>query len=190
MKGYGLIICYLLVVVFIALSLLTMCGCRSTSTIESNTELRSMTQLTDRIDSLLRSTASWQQNIYNRQSSLVDSIRQWEKNDSSHVVVVNEKGDTVKERVEVHHYIERDHNSESKESETIVHLQSQVDSLIHITNESKALTDSLLREHSKEVIKEKELTLWQRIKVDYGGAAIGILVLIVAFFIVMWRRRS
>ena len=182
MKGYRFLLWYLLVVLFVIFSLLTMCSCRSTSTIENNTDIHRLTQLTDRMDSLIHNTSTWQQDIYNKQTSLIDRVKQWEKNDSNHTVIINEKGDTVRERIEVHHYIEKEHNSEKEESETIIHLQSQVDSLIHLSMENKALMDSLLKEHSKETVITKEPSLWEKIKAAVGGYAIVIIILAILIF--------
>lgn len=194
MKGYKLIFCYLLLVLFIILSVFCLTGCKSKeSIVENNTDSHKVSQLFDKMDSLVRTTKTWQQDLYSKQSSLIDSIKQFEKNDSSHVVIVNEKGDTVKERVEIHHYVEKEHNTESKESETIIHLQSQVDSLINLSIENKALTDSLLKEHSKETVIVKEPTLWERIKASVGGWAIGISVLFIIFIfikLIIQRRRA
>ena len=174
---------YLLLMAFILLSVfgLLFVSCKSTSTIETSTETHKVSELVDKMDSLVSRTATWQQDIYNKQSSLVDSMRQFEKNDSNHIVVVNEKGDTVKERIEIYRYFERERNSESKENETTIHLRNQVDSLIRLSVEHKALTDSLLKEHNKEVVVTKEPTLWQKIKAAVGGYAIVITLLFIIF---------
>ncbi len=186
MKGRRLTLIgwYLLTVLLIGVTLFLLCSCKSTSTIESNTEIQKVSQLTERMDSLLRTTASWQQDIYTKQSSLVDSIRQMERNDSNHVVIVNETGDTVREVIRIERVIERERSTESQESETVVHLQSQVDSLVRLTTESKAMTDSLLREHSKEVVVEKKPSFGEKMKWLGGGVAlalIGVFAVVSAF---------
>ena len=173
---------YLLLMAFILLSVFCLMSCKSTSSVETNTETHKVSELAEKMDSLIQSTASWQQDIWQKQSSLVDSMRQFEKNDSSHIVVVNEKGDTVKERIEIYRYIEKEQKSESKESELVVHLQSQVDSLIRLSVENKALTDSLLKVHDKETVITKEPTPWQRMKATVGGWAIVIIVFFIVFF--------
>ena len=132
------------------------------------------------MDSLVSRTAMWQQDIYSKQSSLIESIKEREKNDSSHSVVLNEKGDTIKETIIIERVIEKEHSKDNKESETIIHLQSQIDSLVNICVENKALTDSLLKEHSKETVIVKEQSLWQKVKSAVGGYAI---VLTTIFFI-------
>ena len=166
------------------------CSCTATKSVESNTEYRHISELTDRMDSLVRSTYSWQQDIYNRQSSLVDSIREKERNDSSHVVVINEKGDTVRERIEIVRYIEREHNTESKESEVVVHLQSQVDSLVSLCAENRSLTDSLLKSHDKQTVVEKELSWWQKVKMKFSEWIIGILLFIILCLVLRSKFRK
>ena len=171
---------YIILVVFIAMSLLSLCSCKSTSSVEYNGEAHKVSFLVDRMDSLVSRTAMWQQDIYQKQTSLVDSICQMERNDSSSSVVINERGDTVREVIRIERIIERERTTESTESELEIHLQSQVDSLIRLTTENKALTDSLLREHSKEKVIVKEQSLWQKVKSAVGGYAI---VLTTIFFI-------
>ena len=171
---------YLLLFAFIALSLLCFAGCKTTSSIETNNENHKVSELVDKVDSLFKSTVTWQQDIYSKQSSLIDSIKEREKNDSSHSVVLNEKGDTIKETIIIERVIEKEHSTDNKESETIVRLQSKVDSLVNICVENKALTDSLLKEHSKETVIVKEQSLWQKAKSAVGGYAI---VLTTIFFI-------
>ena len=173
---------YLLLIVFIGLSVFCLMSCKSTSSVETNNETHKVSELVDKMDSLVSRTTMWQQDIWQKQSSLVDSIRQMERNDSSHTVVVNEKGDTLKETILIERVIERERNTESKESELVVHLQSQVDSLIQLSVANKALTDSLLKEHNKETVITKEPTLWQKIKATVGGWAIVIIVFFIIFY--------
>ena len=171
---------YILLVIFIGMCLVCLCSCKSTSSVEFGSEAHKVSFLVDRFDSLVSRTAMWHDDIYQKQTSLVDSIRQMERNDSSSSVVINEKGDTVREVIRIERIIERERTTESTESELEIHLQSQVDSLIRLTTENKALTDSLLREHSKETVIVKEPSLWQKIKSAIGGYAI---ILTMIFFI-------
>ena len=171
-------------IMILIMAALIMTGCRSTS--EVTTESHSYSRLVTDIDSLMRVTKLWQQDIYQKQSSLVDSIRQSEKRDSSHVVVVNEKGDTVKERVEIHHYLEREHSSEKSESEMWIQKFREVDSLLHVSLDRQAVADSLLREHEKEIVKQNSLSWWQKAKQSLGE--IMLLLLIVAAGYIIYNR--
>ena len=189
MKGYRLIIFYLLLVLFIALSALCLTGCKSKEgVIENNVDSHKISELFDKMDSIYRTTEMWQMEIWKKQSSLIDSIRQMEKNDSNHVVVVNEKGDTVKERIEIYRYVEKERNTESKENETIINLQSQVDSLVQLSVEQKSLTDSLLKEHGKETVIVKEPTLWERLTENLGDKIMMVLILVV--LLILLRKQK
>lgn len=174
-------------------AILMLCGCKSIKSVESTTESHKVSELVEKMDSLVTKTSKWQQDIYQKQTSLVDSFKQKEKNDSSHVIIVNEKGDTVRERIEIHHYIEREHSSEKNESEIWIQKFREVDSLLKVSLDKQAVTDSLLKEHNKETVVEKQLTFWQRIKQSLGGWAILIstvllLILLVKLFYFLKRK--
>lgn len=161
----------------IAFILIVLCGCRSTKYMESSNESHRMTELIDRMDSLFRYTSTWQQDLYSKQSSLIDSFRQNEKRDSSHTVVLNEKGDTVRERIVIYHEVEKDHSSEKEESEMWMHRFERVDSMLQMSIEKQERTDSLLSEYKK--IAEKQPTFKERIILEYGGYAILIVFILI-----------
>ena len=163
-------------------------SCKSIKSVESTTESHKVSELVEKMDSLVTKTSKWQQDIYQKQTSLVDSFKQKEKNDSSHVIIVNEKGDTVRERIEIHHYIEREHSSEKNESEIWIQKFREVDSLLKVSLDKQAVTDSLLKEHNKETVVEKQLTFWQRIKQSLGGWAI--LISTVLLLIMLYKLFS
>lgn len=193
MKGFRVTLYgwYLLLMAFIAISILCcLIGCRSTSTIEKEKEISRGYQLTDMMDSLLKSTSRIQQDFYQRQTSLIDSIRQMERNDSSHSVVINEKGDTIRETFYVERVKEREHSTESKERELISHIQSEVDSLIRLSSENKELIDSLLKEHNKETVIVKEPSMWQKIKSAVGGYAIVLSIILIGIYVLSRFRRK
>ena len=175
------------------LVVLSLISCKSIKSVESTTESHKVSELVEKMDSLVTKTSKWQQDIYQKQTSLVDSFKQKEKNDSSHVIIVNEKGDTVRERIEIHHYVEREHSSEKNESEIWIQKFREVDSLLKVSLDKQAVTDSLLKEHNKETVVEKQLTFWQRIKQSLGGWAILIstvllLILLVKLFYFLKRK--
>ena len=164
-------------------AILILSSCKSIKSVESTTESHKVSELVEKMDSLVSKTATWQQDIYQKQTSLVDSFKQKEKNDSSHSVVVNEKGDTIRERIEIHHYVEREHSSEKSESEIWMQKFHEVDSLLKISLDKQAMTDSLLKEHNKETVVEKQLSLWGKIKQSLGGGAI--LICLVFFILII-----
>ena len=172
---------WIAVVIMMALSaILIMTGCRSVK--ETTEESHNYSRLATSIDSLVHATATWQQDLYSKQSSLIDSVRQSEKRDSSHVVVINEKGDTVRERIEIYKYIERDHSSEKQETEMWIQKFHETDSLLHIAIDKQAESDSLLREHIKENTTQDKLTWIQRLKQRIGELAIMFILLAIAVY--------
>ena len=174
-------------------AILILSSCKSIKSVESTTESHKVSELVEKMDSLVTKTSKWQQDIYQKQTSLVDSFKQKEKNDSSHVIIVNEKGDTVRERIEIHHYVEREHSSEKNESEIWIQKFREVDSLLKVSLDKQAVTDSLLKEHNKETVVEKQLTFWQRIKQSLGGWAIlisTVLLLILLYKLFSFLRRK
>lgn len=172
----------------IAWCVMCLVGCRSASSVETSKESHKMTELVERMDSLVAKTSVWQQDIYQKQTSLVDSFKQKEKNDSSHSVVVNEKGDTIRERIEIHHYVEREHSSEKSESEMWMQKFHEVDSLLKVSLDKQAVTDSLLKEHNKETVVEKQLSFWERIKQSVGGWAIVIIIIVFVFLVIRHKN--
>jgi len=162
-------------------------SCRSTKEFETTNENHKVSELVDRMDSLFRSTSAWQQDIYSKQSSLIDSIKERERNDSSHTVVINEKGDTIKETIIIERYIEKEHSSEKEESEMWMHRFEKVDSMLRVAVDRQERTDSLLREYEK--VMEKQLTKWQQFCVDYGGIALIVLFILIIIGLCWFIRK-
>lgn len=167
----------------VGLVLTGLCSCRSMKYTQTSNESHKVSELFDRMDSLFRSTSAWQQDMFSKQSSLIDSFSHNEKRDTSHTVVVNEKGDTVRERIVVFHEIEKDHSSEKEVSEMWMHRFEKVDSMLRVAIDRQEKTDSLLREHEK--VTEKQLTKWEQIRLDYGGYAL-IMLIILLFIVFCW----
>lgn len=179
-KGCGpTLMSFVITALIILVGLMGLTGCRTIKESEMTSESHRMTELFDRMDSLFRYTSTWQQDIYSKQSSLVDSFRQNEKRDSSHTVVLNEKGDTVRERIVIYHEIEKDHSSEKEVSEMWMHRFEHVDSMLQMSIEKQERTDSLLSEYKK--IVEKQPTFKERIILEYGGYAILIVLILIIY---------
>ena len=183
---------YVLFMAFVVLSLLSLAGCKSTESVETNTESHKFSELIDRMDSISRTTAIWQREIYSKQSSLIDSIREKEKNNTNHSVVLNEKGDTIKEKIIIERLIEKERSTDKQESEQMISQIHQMDSLLHVSLDKQASTDSLLREHMKETVVEKQPTLWQKIKNTVGGYALIVIFIVTVYLgiklITKWQK--
>lgn len=159
------------------IALFLVCGCRTVKESEYVKENKSYVELTNKIDSMNRQTSVYLQDLMAKQTSLVDSFRNSQKKDSTHIVVVNEKGDTVRERIVIYKEVQTDHSKQKEEKEYWMRMFKRNDSVLSVIIDRQARTDSLLRERDK--VSEKQLSKWQQMKVDYGGWAMGMLVLVI-----------
>jgi hypothetical protein len=173
---YRLIGLYLLVVA-VAVAWL-FCGCATKRSTESSIQMHRMALMTERMDSMLRSTEIWQQSIYMKQQSLVDSFKQSEVRDTSHVVFLSEKGDTIREKIVIREYIEKEHTTDSKESEMWQERFRQTDSLLQVSLAKQEKMDSTLQSYQKETMVEKQPSFLDRLK----WVGLGILLAVIAFF--------
>jgi len=174
-------IAYILTAFFLLLS------CKSTKSVESSFKSHRMTELTEHIDSAFRSYSLLQQQMLVNQSSLTDKLMEKERNDSSQTVVVNEKGDTVRERVVIYKYLERQHDTDRSELNMWMERYRETDSLLRKVIERQAVTDSLIEKHDKVTVVENEPTLWQRTRQYAGDMAIIGLVLVLTLYLLVVR---
>lgn len=177
----------------IAWCIMCLAGCSSVKSVESSSESRISTELSARMDSLLRATSTWQQSIYMQQSQLIDSFKHSEVRDTSHTIFLGVKGDTIRERIVIREYIEREHQSSEKSETFFEEKFRQTDSLLQVSLARQEKSDSLLRSYQKTTVVEKQLTFWQRVKQSLGGYAIVvcmILLLIVLYKIFPLQRKG
>lgn len=156
----------------IAFIICFMCSCKTTSSTEQTIDYRHMARLTERVDSLLHSTATWQQSIYQKQTSLVDSFKHKEVRDTSHVIFLGAKGDTVKETIYIKEYIEREHTSQESTQERWEERFRQTDSLLQVSLQKQEAMDSVLQSHNKETVVEKKPSLGDKVKWFAGGVVL------------------
>ena len=144
-----------------------LCACSAPKEFENESHAYSL--MIDRMDSLMRSTTVWQQDFTSKQTSIFESLKQREKNDTSHTVVVNEKGDTTKERIVIIREIEKESSVEKEEKEMWMHRFQQIDSMLQVSLRKQAETDSLLQQKQTEVEVPAELTWWQQLRLWLGN---------------------
>ena len=156
---------------FMALLLFLLCACSPVKEFENENHAYSL--MIERMDSMMHSTATWQEDFSSKQTSIFESLKQKEKNDSSHTVVVNEKGDTVKERIVIYHEVEKESSIEKEEKEMWMQRFKQIDSLLQVSLDKQAETDSLLKEKQTEVEVPAELSWWQKLRMWLGNIMIG-----------------
>jgi hypothetical protein len=158
-----------------SLVICTLCGCKTTTSSEQTIDYRHMSRLTERMDSLIHSTSTWQQSIYEKQTSLVDSFKHSDVRDTSHTIFLGAKGDTVKETIVIKEYIEREHTSSESTREHWEERFRQTDSLLQVAIEKQAETDSILQSHNKETVVEKQPSLGDKLKWFAGGMILTII---------------
>jgi hypothetical protein len=174
---------------FIAAFVMALClfftSCSTKRSVETETQYHHLTELTNRMDSMFHSTSTWQQSLFEKQTALVDSFKQSEVRDTSHTVFLGEKGDTVKEIINITKIIEREHTSSENTQEYYQELFKQTDSLFHSNQVLQEKMDSLLSEHNKETVVQKEVPwykkLWNRLEL--------ILLIIIIVWLVTERLR-
>lgn len=181
---------FVITALIILVGLMGLTGCRTIKESEMTNENHKLSELMERMDSMMRTSYTWQQDLYSKQSSLVDSFRHNEKRDSNHVVVINEKGDTVRERIEIYHEVEKDHSSEKQVEEMLVQKIEKLDSMLKVSVDKQAVTDSLLRERDKYKEVEKEKTLGQRISTFFTDALICVIIFVLVYIILKVKKKK
>lgn len=170
------------------LMLLSLMGCKTIKSEESTTDQRYVAELSAKMDSLIHRTSTWQETFLSKQSSIIDSIKHSEVRDTSHTIFLGAKGDTIKETVIIRQYVEREHTTDTKETEQWIERFRQTDSLLQVSLDRQEKTDSLLHEYKKTTVVEKHLSLWERIKMNFGGFAL--IVLVIFIFVVCFRTQG
>lgn len=162
----------------ILLSILFLTSCSTKRILETDTQYQHISELTSSVDSLIHATATWQKSIFEKQTALVDSFKQSEVRDTSRTTFLNEKGDTIKEKIVITKIIEREHTSSENTQEYYQELFRQTDSLFKSNEILQAKVDSLLHDHNKATVVEKKepwyKQLWNRVE------------LILLIIIVLW----
>ena len=133
---------------FVIALIMAMClcfaSCSTKSMVETETQYHQISELTSKMDSLFHSTSTWQKSIFEKQTALVDSFRQSEVRDTSRTTFLNEKGDTIKEKIVITKIIEREHTSSESTQEYYQELFKQTDSLLQSNKVLQTKMDSLL----------------------------------------------
>ena len=176
---YRLIGIYIITIAVIILWLLSSCATKKS--MESYVEYHSMTELTERMDSMIHNIGTWQESIYQREKSLIDSVRQSEVRDTSRTIFLGAKGDTIREIQRI--YIERNTQQTTKESEKESWQERlrQIDSLLQVRNAKYEKYDSLLQDSKKTTVVEKQPSIFDKLKL----VAIGIMLSLIGFFAII-----
>lgn len=160
-------------------------SCTTKSMVETDTQYQHISELTSSVDSLIHATATWQKSIFEKQTALVDSFKQSEVRDTSRTTFLNEKGDTIKEKIVITKIIEREHTSSESTQEYYQELFKQTDSLFQSNKVLQEKVDSLLHDHNKATVVEKKTSwierFWNKLEL--------ILLIIIVLWIATERLR-
>ena len=180
---YRFIGMYLFIVLAFIVVLLPF-GCTTVKESDNSLYMHRMAVMTERFDSAMHATQLWQQSIYEKQTSLVDSFKHSEVRDTSRTIFLGTKGDTVKETIIIKEYIEREHSSQENTQEYWQELEKRTDSLFAANKTLVSRMDSMLYQREKTTMVEKKAPWYERIMDGIGrfvlfvvaGMLIGVLI--------------
>lgn len=139
-----------------------LCGCSSVKESQSIVDYSSMTRIVERMDSMMHTTQTFQQQVYEKQSALVDSFKHSEVRDTSRIIFLGQKGDTIKETTIIKEYIEREHSTQESSEEWKEEVFIQMDSIISTNKSLEQKMDSILREREKNTLVEEKASWYER----------------------------
>lgn len=186
----GFITFIAVIAILVITSLLNAC---TTQRINTNTSEQHLSQeVLQRMDSLLRVRNVTQQDSTWRQEILrqFQSIR--EKSDTSHSVMLNAAGDTIRERIIINNIRETTSGSERLEREVLMHRLETMDSTVQAQNVCISRMDSLLRQERQVVEKEvpARLNWFQQMQLWLGRLVLIAIAICAGIFIVRWWLRK
>lgn len=164
--------------------LMTLTSCTTTKEFEKDNH--SYQQLTQKMDSMMHTSEVWQQEFIKQQSAVFESLKEMEKNDTSHTVTINEKGDTVKERIVIVREVEKDHSMEREAYNILISQYNRIDSLLKVAVDKQAEVDSVMK--AKEKVIEKKPSIVDRIFSKWGVVSFFVVVILTGVYIL--RRKN
>lgn len=153
-------------------------GCATKRSTESNIDVHSIELMTQKMDSMLHATSTWQQSIFQKQTALVDSFKQREVRDTSRTVFLDEEGKIIKETVVIKELVESDHSTKESEKEYWEERFRKTDSLLQVSLAKQEKMDSTLQLRQKDTVVEKKPTLGERLK----WIGLGVILAVIGFF--------
>lgn len=166
-----------LLVMIVAVALFS--GCKTVTKQESHLESHRFESLIERMDSLIRNSSvvekdsSWHETVIKELKSIK------EKSDTSHTVVVDSAGNVKKETIIINNTKEVSSERDRQEIIGLRHSLEKLDSTVSVQNKQISNMESLIQQSNKEKTVEKQLSLWDRIKVNYSTPIILILVIVI-----------
>lgn len=170
------------------MSMLT--GCTPQRIISDTDEQHHTSEMLQRMDSLLRvKTISWQDSTWHQEIlRQFQSIR--EKSDTSHSVIINAAGDTIRERIIINNIRETATETDREQLTVMSHRLEVMDSTVQAQSQQICRMDSLLRQQKQTEIKEveKPLNWWQQMQIWLGRLVLVALAVLTGIWLV--RKRA
>ena len=180
----SLITILVLLVLMTVLSMLT--GCTTQKTVSSEVSDHRVTDMMQRMDSVLTAHSVIQQDSTWKQEILrqFQSIR--EKSDTNHYVVTDTAGNVIREKIVINNVREVTSETDRQELTVMSHRLEQMDSTMNMMRQQLSHSDSLLQQREKETVRtiSTPLTWWQNVQQWFGlMAMIALAVLAAVWFL-------
>lgn len=182
------VIVYLVMVVLLTLSGI-LSGCTTQKTVTSDTSDHRVSDLMQRMDSLIgvhsvvQQDSTWRQEILRQ----FQSIR--ERSDTSHYIVQDTAGNVIREKIVINNVREVTSETDRQELTVMSHRLEQMDSTMQVMRRQLSHSDSLLQQSRKEVTKtvETPATWWHNLQLWMGRLAMLTLVVLLAIWMIKKR---
>ncbi len=163
-------------------------SCATQKTVTSDTTDHRVTDLMQRIDSLMSVHSVVQQDSTWRQEILrqFQSIR--ERSDTSHSVVQDTAGNILRERIVINNTREVRSETDRQELTVMSHRLEQMDSTMQVMRQQLSHSDSLLQQSRKETVRtvETPVTWWHNLQLWLGRMA----MLAIAILLAIWLLKK
>ena len=175
---------FILLAAFAIISLMT--SCTPQKIISSDVTDHRITDMLQRMDSLMATRTVVQQDSAWRETILkqFQSIR--EKSDTSHSVTLSASGDTIREKIIINNVRETTSETDRHEREVMMHRMEMMEATMNIMRQQIAHSDSLLQQQKQTEIKEvpKSLSWWQQMQLWLGRLVLVALAVCAGWWIV------
>lgn len=176
------------IVLGVLLVIWALMGCTTTRVTETSSLEHHVSEMLDRMDSLVRVKTVVQQDSAWRETILrqFQSIR--EKSDTSHTFVVDTAGRVIKETLVINNVRETTSETDRQEIQVLSHRIETMDSTMNLMRQQLERSDSLLQ--TKETVVDKpvpaDLSWWQQARIWLGNLVL--VALMVAAAIWVYRK--
>ena len=173
---------FVVIVLFIIVSLFT--GCAPTKEVSSSVSDHRVTDMMQRMDSVLRvktvvqQDSSWRELVMRQ----FQSIR--EKSDTSHYVVADTAGNIIRETLIINNTREVTSETDREQLTVMSHRLEVMDSTLNIMRLQIQHSDSLLQQRQETAVREvaKPLNWWQQARLHLAN----IILITLALLAVLW----